>query len=84
VPPDDGKFVKADPSPEKAFAVTVPVIFNALLFIPLLSKLPTSVPSEINPTVPDAFLYSPVSVSAEKVIEGRLLEPAGNVPPAFM
>ena len=65
-------------------AVTVAVIFNALLFIPVLSKLATSLPSETNPTVPDAFLYNPVSVSAEKVIEGRLLEPAGNVPPAFM
>ena len=50
----------------------------------MLSKLATSVPSETTPIVPDAFLYSPVSVSAEKVIEGRLLEPAGNVPPAFM
>ena len=76
--------LKADPSPEKAFAVTVPVTFIALPLIPLLSKLPTSVPSETNPTVPDAFLYNPVSTSEVKVIDGRLLVPVGNVPPAFI
>ena len=38
---------------------------------------------ETNPILPDPFLYSPVSWSVVKVIEGLPVEPAGNVPPAF-
>ena len=53
------------------------------IVIPLLSKLAISVASETKPTLPDPFLYKPVSSSPINVIEGAPTLPAGFVPPAF-
>ena len=76
-----GKQVVSLDSSASVTCVAGPI--NESAVIPLLPKLATSEPSETNPTVPDAFLYNPVSVSEEKVIDGTELDPSGNVPPAF-
>jgi len=77
-----GKQVVSLDSSASVTCVAGPI--NESEVMPLVPKLATSEPSETNPTVPDAFLYSPVSVSELKVIDGVLLEPSGNVPPAFI
>ena len=53
------------------------------IVIPLLSVFAISVESETKATLPEPFLYIPVSSSPTNVILGAPKDPEGKLPPEF-